>query len=254
MPPSARCCSPPWLAARARGRPGRPAGGPGAAGNRIAAPPPGRERRPVKAELARQRVPARRSRRLAWSPTPSKPRLNHRGTSARAPTPSTTTANGRPMAWRSTRPTGRRSSGSPPDFPSGLSRTAHPRTGARRMAALLLEDVAVRTDEQVPLLHVRFPGPGRHDADRAPPPDVERRPTWPAVLTTIDALLAGATDAEVAALLNAQGLTTGPGSAPPATRSTRSAPPRACRVFATACGRRTCSPPRGARHGARCQL
>jgi len=80
------------------------------------------------------------------------------------------------------------------------------------MAALLLEDVTVRRGDQV-TLHVRFRG-GTATTLTVPRSLTawERRWTLPAVLTTIDALLADHTDAEVVALLNAQGLAPGPAS------------------------------------------
>jgi len=113
---------------------------------------------------------------------------------------------------------------------------------ARRIARDL-EDVTVRRGELV-TLHVRLRG-GTATTLTVPRPLMawERRRTSPTVLTTIDALLTDHTDAEVAALLNAQGLTTGASSSL-AIASSGSAPPRACRVFATACARPTYSPPR----------
>ena len=97
------------------------------------------------------------------------------------------------------------------DFPAVWQ---DPRTPARErkpMAALLLEDVTVRRGDQV-TLHVRFRG-GTATTLTVPRPLTawERRRTSPAVLTTIDALLTDHTDAEVAALLNTQALTTGAG-------------------------------------------
>jgi DNA-binding transcriptional regulator YiaG len=81
------------------------------------------------------------------------------------------------------------------------------------MATLLLEDVTLLRGEQV-TLHVRFRG-GTATTLTVPRPLTawERRRTPPEVLTTIDELLAEHTDAEVAAILNAQGLTTGAGQA-----------------------------------------
>ena len=79
------------------------------------------------------------------------------------------------------------------------------------MAALLLEDVTVLRGAHV-TLHVRFRG-GTITTLTVPRPLTawERRRTAPEVLTRIDTLLSDHTDAEVAALLNAQSLTTGAG-------------------------------------------
>jgi hypothetical protein len=101
-----------------------------------------------------------------------------------------------------------------------------PRTPPRerkRIAALLLEDVTVLRGEPV-TLHVRFRG-GSATTLTVPRPLTawERRRTPRAVL---DGLLAEHTDAEVAAILNAQGLTTGAGQAFTPTASSGSAPPR----------------------------
>jgi hypothetical protein len=97
------------------------------------------------------------------------------------------------------------------DFPAVWQDPRTPARERKRMAALLLEDVTVRRGDQVSL-HVRFRG-GTATTLTVPRPLTawERRQTSSEVLITIDALLAEHTDAEVAALLNAQGLTTGAG-------------------------------------------
>jgi DNA invertase Pin-like site-specific DNA recombinase len=97
------------------------------------------------------------------------------------------------------------------DFPAIWQDPDTPARERKRMAALLLEDVTVRRGDQV-TLHVRFRG-GTATTLTVPRPLTawERRRTSPAVLSMIDALLTDHTDAEVAALLNAQGLTTGAG-------------------------------------------
>ena len=97
------------------------------------------------------------------------------------------------------------------DFPAVWQDPRTPARERKRMAALLLEDVTVCRGDQV-TLHVRFRG-GTATTLTVPRPLTawERRRTSPVVLTTLDALLTDHTDAEVAALLNAQGLTTGAG-------------------------------------------
>jgi DNA invertase Pin-like site-specific DNA recombinase len=92
------------------------------------------------------------------------------------------------------------------DFPRLWRDRRTPDRERKRMVRLLLEDVTLHKNEQI-VLQVRFKG-GATETLRLPlpqPTTVLRR-TDPAVVATIDRLLDEATDGDIAARLNAEGL------------------------------------------------
>ena len=98
------------------------------------------------------------------------------------------------------------------DFPRLWSDPGTPDRDRKRMVRLLLEDVTLNRDEQISL-QIRFKGGARRTLHLPLPLcGWQQRLTPPAVIDEIDRLLNDHTDAQIAAILNARGMTSGVGA------------------------------------------
>lgn len=97
------------------------------------------------------------------------------------------------------------------DFPALWSDPKTEQRDRKRMLRLLIEDVTLSKRDEI-LAHVRFKGGQTKSLSIPIPPSAPQlRKTSPAVIAEIDRLLDHHTDAEVAAILNERGLTSGEG-------------------------------------------
>lgn len=97
------------------------------------------------------------------------------------------------------------------DFPALWSDPKTEQRDRKRMLRLLIEDVTLSKRHEI-LAHLRFKGGQTKSLSIPIPPSAPQlRKTSPAVIAEIDLLLDHHTDAEIAAILNERGLTSGEG-------------------------------------------
>jgi DNA invertase Pin-like site-specific DNA recombinase len=99
------------------------------------------------------------------------------------------------------------------DFPALWNDPATPQRERKRVTRLLLTDVTLLKTDTI-AVHMRLRGGQQHSLTIPIPPTAwQARQTPPHIVTTIDQLLDHHTHAEIAAILNNRGLTTGEGHA-----------------------------------------